>query len=298
MRPAQFAELQAFIAIAEARSFRRAAARLGLTSSTLSHALRSLEERMGLQLIARTTRTVEPTLAGAALLAELTPAVRAMDAAVEAVNAFRARLQGVVRLTVPRVAATMVVAPRLAAFAAAYPEVTLEMTVDDRFVDIVREGYDGGIRLGESLERDTTAVRLTGDLRGAAVASPAYFLRHAPPRTPQDLQAHRCINRRLVGSGALFRWEFAKGNKRLTVLPDGPMILNADDVMLTAALDGVGIAMLSEVDAEPHVAAGRLLRVLQDWCPPISGFFLYHPRSRQGSASLRALVEVLTAPVP
>ncbi len=298
MRSNHFAELQAFIAIAEERSFRRAAARLSLTSSTLSHALRSLEDRMGVQLIARTTRTVEPTQAGAALLAELTPAVQAMEAAVEAVNAFRARPQGMVRLTVPRTAATMVVAPRLAAFAEACPEVTLEVTVDDRFVDIVREGYDGGIRLGESLERDMTAVRLTGDLRGAAVASPAYFARRPPPRTPHDLAAHRCVNRRLVGSGALYRWEFAHGAKRMTVLPDGPLILNADDTMVAAALAGIGIAMLSEADVAPHLAAGRLVRVLEDWCPPIPGFFLYYPRSRQSSASLRALIEVLQAPMP
>ena len=236
-----------------------------------------------------------PTQAGAALLAELAPAFQAMDAAVETVNAFRARPQGLVRITVPRAAATLALAPRFAAFAETCPDVTLEVTVDDRFVDIIRDGFDAGVRLGESVEQDMTAVRLTDDLHGAVVASPVYFARLPAPQTPYDLQAHRCINRRMAGSGALYRWKFMKGDKRLNVSVPGPLILNVDDLMLTAALAGVGIAFLSEADVRPYLASGRLVRALEEWCPPIPGFFLYYPRSRQASASLQALVEVLTS---
>ena len=297
MRAADFAELQAFVSIAQARSFRRAAAHLNLTPSTLSHSLRALEARLGMQLIARTTRTVAVTPAGAALLEALTPALQGLDAAVEGVNAFRPRLHGVVRLTLPRSAATMILAPRLTAFAQAYPDVTLEAVVDDRFVDIVREGFDAGIRLGESVEKDMVAVRLTADLRAAVVASPAYFARHPPPAHPHELQHHRLINRRLLNSGGLYRWAFAKAGQALDVLGAGPLVSNADDLMLRAALDGVGIAMLGVADVIRHVEEGRLVRVLQDWCPPIPGFHLYHPANRQGSASLSALIGTLTSSV-
>ena len=294
MRPAHFAELQAFVAIVEERSFRRAGTRLGLTTSTLSHALRALEERLGVQLVARTTRTVAPTPAGAALLAELAPAFGAMDAAVEGLGGFRVAPHGRLRLSVPRSAATQVLAPRFAAFAEAFPDVTLEVVVDDRFVDIVRDGFDAGIRLGESVERDMTAVRVSPDGRAAVVGSPAYFARHPPPAVPRDLAAHRCINRRLTGSGAMYRWQFAKGADRVEVAVAGPLTLEADDLMLRAALDGVGLACLSEADVLADLASGRLVRALEDWCPPVYGFFLYHPRSRQVPANLQALIDVLT----
>ena len=248
-----------------------------------------------MQLIARTTRTVAITPAGAALLETLTPALQAVEAAVEGVNAFRPKPYGLVRLTVPRSAANMILAPRLAAFAQAYPDVTLEVVVDDRFVDIVREGFDAGIRLGESVEKDMVAVRLSTDLRAAVVASPAYFARHPPPVHPRELQHHRLINRRLLNSGGLYRWAFAKDGQTLDVLGEGPLASNADDLMLRAALDGLGVAMLSEADVGCNLAEGGLVRVLQDWCPPIPGFHLYHPTNRQGSASLRALIEALTS---
>ena len=283
------------MAVAEERSFRRAAARLNLTPSTLSHSLRALEERLGVRLINRTTRTVAPTTAGANLLAELAPAFKAVEVAVETVNAFRARPQGRLRLTVPRGGATTVLAPCFAAFNQTYPDVTLEAVVDDRFVDIIKEGFDADIRLGESLEQDMDSVRVSADLSAAAVASPAYFVRHPPPQTPHDLRAHRCINRRLPGSGALYRWEFAKGEKRLNVLVDGPLVVDGDELMLTAAVGDVGIAFVSEPDARAHLASGRLVRVLEDWCPPMFAFHLYFLRNRQSSASLRALIDTLTA---
>lgn len=298
MRPAHFAELQALVAIAEERSFRRAGVRLGLTTSTLSHSLRALEERLGLQLVARTTRTVAPTPAGAALIAEVGPALLALEAAVDGLDAMTGSPHGSLRLSVPRSAATQVLVPRFATFAERYPDVTLEVVVDDRFVDIVRDGFDAGIRLGESVERDMTAVRVSPDGRAAAVASPGYFAKRARPTRPQDLAGHRCINRRLTGSGALYRWQFAKDGERVEVTVDGPLTLQADDLMLSAALDGVGVAFLSEADVLPHLEAGRLVRVLEDWCPPAYGFFLYHPRSRQVPASLQALIGVLTASAP
>ena len=297
LRAAHFAELQAFVAIAEERSFRRAAARLGLTRSTLSHALRSLEDRLGVQLVARTTRTVSPTPAGAALVAQLGPALAGLDDALEALNAFRESPVGSVRISVPRVAASQIIAPRLGMFAARYPGITLEVIVDDRFVDLVRDDFDAGVRLGMSLEREMAAVRLTSDQRGAVVGSPEYFARHPAPLTPRDLHAHRCINRRVIGTGALLKWPFAKGDDRLEVGVDGPIVLDADDLMLEAALGSAGLALVSEVQAAPHVAAGRLVRVLEDWCPPIYGFFLYHPRTSRPSVAVSALLDVLTSPV-
>lgn len=296
MRANQFAELQAFVAIAEERSFRRAAGRLGLTRSTLSHALRSLEERVGMRLMARTTRAVSPTAAGAALLAELGPALAGLDAALDALNAFRESPVGAVRISVPRSAASQFVAPRLAAFATRYPDVTLEVIVDDRFVDLVRDGFDAGIRLGMSIERDMAAVRLTDDGRGAVVGSPGYFAKAPAPAAPRDLHAHRCIGRRMVGSGALLKWPFARQDERLEVAVDGPLVFDADELMIEAALGSAGLAWVSEVQAAPYLRDGRLVRVLEDWCPPVYGFFLYHPRAARPSAGLRALIDVLTAP--
>ena len=298
VRASHFAEYQAFVAIAEERSFRRAAARLGLTPSTLSHSLRSLEERLGVQLLARTTRSVAPTAAGAALLADLRPALSGIDHALEAVNEFRDTPVGELRISVPRTAAWQIVAPRLAIFAERHPTVTLEVIVDDRFVDLVRDGFDAGIRLGMSVERDMVAVRLTPDQRGAVVGSPAYFAGALPPVTPRDLHAHRCIRRRAVGSGALIKWPFAKGPEQRDVAVEGPLVLDGDELMLEAALGGAGLALVSEALAAAHVRAGRLVRVLEDWCPPAYSYFLYHPRTASRSAAMKALIDVLSRPVP
>lgn len=287
--------MAAFVAVAEERSFRRAAARLGLNPSTLSHSLRSLEERLGVRLLNRTTRTVALTEVGASLLAEVAPAYRAVAAAVERVNSFRDRPRGVVRLSVPRLAATLLFAPRLSTFADTYPDVILEITVEDRFVDIVREGYDAGVRLGESVGGDMTAKSISGDLRGAVVGSAAYFREMPVPETPRDLERHRCINRRHDGRGAIHPWSFQKGQERIVVLGSGPLTSNSDDLMASAARDGVGLAFLSESDVAEDLAEGRLLRVLEEWCPPIGGFYIYHPRQGGGTASLRALIAVLTS---
>jgi DNA-binding transcriptional LysR family regulator len=293
MRAAQLAELTAFVVVAEERSFRRGAARLELKPSTVSHSLRSLEERLGVRLLNRTTRTVAPTEAGALLLAQLGPAFQTIGSAVEGVNAFRSRPHGTLRLNVPRLAGRMVLAPLFGAFTRAYPDVTLEITMNDGFVDIVRDGYDAGIRLGESLEQDMIAVKVAGPMRAAVVASPEYLARAPKLVTPQDLHRHTCINRRRIAGGTLYRWEFAKGSKRLTILVDGPLILDDDQLMIDAALSSVGLAYVGEPAVTDHIASGRLVRVLEDWCPPFPGFFLYYPRHRQTSASLSALVGML-----
>lgn len=293
MRANELAELTAFVAVAEERSFRRAAARLNLTPSTLSHSLRALEERLGVRLLNRTTRAVSPTDAGQALLEQIGPAFASIETAVEGVNAFRAQPHGAVRINVPRMAATLVLAPIFGRFARAYPDVTLEVAANDGFIDIVREGFDAGIRLGESLDQDMRAVRVTPDFRTAIVGSPDYFTKYPVPKTPHDLHEHRCVGRREITSGGLYRWEFAKDGKPLVVQVSGPLILDTPDLMISAALDGVGLVYSAESITADHVSAGRLVRVLEDWSPFVPGFFLYFPGRRQVSAALRALLDMV-----
>jgi DNA-binding transcriptional LysR family regulator len=295
VRSTEFAELSALVAVAQERSFRRAAVKLNLTPSTLSHSLRSLEERLGVRLLVRTTRTVAPTEAGQALLDQIAPAFASIVAAVEGVNEFRDRPHGVVRLNVPMTAAITLLTPIFGAFARELPDVTLEVTVNEGFVDIIKGGFDAGIRIGEDLEQDMTAVRLTRDFRTAVVASPAYFEQRALPQSPYDLHAHRCIGYRLHGSGALFRWEFTRDGKQLTVAVAGPLILDSHELIIAAALDGVGLACVLEEAVADHLANGRLVRVLDEWCEPYPGFHLYYPMHRQGSRSLKALVDMLRA---
>jgi DNA-binding transcriptional LysR family regulator len=293
IRPAEFAELTAFAAVAEARSFRRAADTLKLRPSTLSHSVRSLEERLGIRLLARTTRSVAPTEAGLALLASIAPALATLDGAADAVNAHRLQPRGTVRLTLPQSAAMAVLAPKLGAFAKAYPDVTLDVSVDDGFTDIVSDGVDAGIRLGESVADGMTAVRVSEDRSAAVVASPAYWADRAPPETPRELGRHRCINRRYAVDRGIHRWRLVRGDEEVEIACEGPLIVNSERLMHRAALDGVGVAMLAEDDVTDDIAAGRLVRVLHEWCPPIFGFFLYHPSHRLPSASLAAVIEAL-----
>jgi DNA-binding transcriptional LysR family regulator len=292
MRANEFAELTAFVTVAEEKSFRRAAARLNLTASTLSHSLRALEERLGVRLLHRTTRTVSTTEAGQALFNEIAPAFASIDAAVEGVNAFSARPHGTVRLNVPRMAATLVLAPVFRRFARAFPEVMLEVTINDALIDIMREGFDAGIRLGESLDQDMTAVRVTPDFQAVIVASPDYLARHPAPQTPQDLHQHLCINRREITNSGLYRWELKKGDKALAVQVAGPLVLDSPDLLISAAVDGVGLLYAAESVVADHLESGRLVRVLKDWSPAFPGFFLYYP-GRQASAALRALIEMV-----
>jgi DNA-binding transcriptional LysR family regulator len=285
-------DLSAFVAVATHRSFSRAAAELGLSPSALSHTVRGLEERMDLRLLNRTTRSVAPTEAGERLLERLRPALRDIADALEDANLFRDKPAGRLRLNVPRSAAVLLLAPVITRFVQTYPEMRLEIATEGRFVDIVAGGFDAGVRFGESVERDMVAVRISADLRMAVVGSPAYFRAHPKPRKPHDLRDHACIRFRLPG-GSLYRWEFEKAGEAMEVEVDGLLTLGDQELMLGAAIDGAGLAVVLERHARPHLRAGQLKRVLADWCPPFPGYFLYYPSRRQVPAGLRAFIDMM-----
>jgi len=251
-----------------------------------------LEERLGLLLLQRTTRSVALTAAGARLLEGLGPAFAEIDAALEAVAALRDRPSGPLRLTVPRSAAELVLARHITPFGAAFPDVTLEIDVNDRFIDLVSAGFDAGIRIGESLELDMIVTQLGPQLRFAVVAAPEYFAQHPAPQSPADLSRHRCIRRRLPG-GNIYRWEFDRGGASFEVEVDGPLILNDDQLILEATLSGAGLALVFEDLARPHIDSGRLVRVLEEWCEPFPGFFLYYPSRKLMRPPLRAFIDFL-----
>lgn len=285
--------LSAFLAVAEDRSFTRAAKRLGVSTSALSHAMRGLEERIGVRLLARTTRSVSPTDAGEQLLAHLRPALGDIRGALEQIAGLRDRPAGRVRLLVTPQAARMVLAPKLARFAAQYPDVVLDITTGgESRVDLVAGGFDAGIRLGEFIEADMVAVRVSPDQRAAIVAAPRYFASHPKPKSPRDLPKHRCINFR-HGANEIYRWEFDKGRRSLAVAVSGPLIVNDTEMLTRAAIDGVGLTFMLEAQAVPHLESGALVRVLEDWCPPFAGYFLYYPSRRQQPGALSALIETL-----
>jgi DNA-binding transcriptional LysR family regulator len=288
----ELAVLASFLAVAEERSFTRAAKRLGVSASALSHAMRGLEERIGVRLLARTTRSVATTDAGEQLIASLRPALGDIQGTIERISQARDRPAGRLRLLVPRLASSMVLAPKLRKFVEDYPDVILEITTDDSRLDLVAGHFDAGIHLGEFIERDMIAVRVSADHRPAIVASPGYFESHPKPITPRELTAHRCINIRM-GSEGVYRWEFDKGSESLTVAVDGPVNVDDVELMIRAAIDGIGVAFSFEEHVAPHLASGALVRVLEDWCPPFAGFFLYYPSRRQQPAALSALIETL-----
>lgn len=284
--------LSAFLAVAEERSFTRAAKRLGVSPSAMSHAMRGLEEAIGVRLLSRTTRSVAPTSAGEDLLARLRPALTEVQEALKQVSSLRNRPSGRVRLLVPRLAASTVLAPKLGPFARNYPDIVLDVTTDDSRVDIVAEGFDAGIHFGEYIEQDMIAVRVSPDLRPVIVGAPGYIKSHGTPKLPRDLLQHRCINFR-HGDAGLYRWEFEKGKKSLSVGVNGPLVVDDLGLVIRAVIDGVGLAYMLEEDAAPHFASGGLVRVLEDWCQPFPGFFLYYPSRRQQSAALSALINAL-----
>lgn len=284
--------LSAFLAVAEERSFTRAAKRLNVSKSGLSHAIRRLEDEIGVRLLARTTRSVSPTQAGDQLLASLRPALADIRGTLTQISGLQQRPVGQIRLLVPRLAAKTVVAPKLGAFVRAYPDVVLDITTDDSHVDLVAAGYDAGIQFGEYIAQDMIAVRVSPDVRPAVVASPDYFRAHGKPAVPGDLLRHRCINFRHRGEG-VYRWELDRGDQSVAVAVNGSLILDDLDLVIHAAVDGAGVAFLSEDRAAPHLASGALERVLEDWSPPFPGFFLYYPSRRQQPAALTALIETL-----
>jgi DNA-binding transcriptional LysR family regulator len=289
----QLGGLSAFLIVAEERSFTRAAKQLGVSPSALSHAIRGLEERLGVRLLARTTRSVAPTDAGEQFIARLGPALADVRGALDQVTGLRAKPAGRVRLVTSRVAARMVLAPKLAQFAREYPDVLLELTTtEESRLDLVGAGFDAGIHLGEFVERDMVAVRVSREQRAAIVAAPSYFASHPTPKSPRDLPAHRCINFR-HGSAGVYHWEFDKGRKSLSVAVNGPLTVDDVDVLVRAALDGVGLAFTLEDHVAAQLASGALIRVLDDWCPPFAGYFLYYPSRRQQPPALSALIETL-----
>jgi DNA-binding transcriptional LysR family regulator len=296
MRKLGFAEMSAFVAIAERSSFAKAAGQLGVSRSTLSETLRGLEEKLGVRLLNRTTRSVALTEVGERLLAELRPVLDSFEAAVESVNVFRDKPAGHLRLTVPRPAARAVIEPILAKFLAAYPAISLEIITDSALTDIVRDRFDAGIRPGHRVEQDMIAVRVGEDARPTVVASPDYLIRHPRPKVPKDLQGHNCIRQRFA-SGAIHRWIFEKRGKSLEVVVKGSLIVSDGDLAVRAAVDGVGIAHLPASSVDALIAQGKLVLLLEDWAPRSVGFFLYYPSRRQTPAALQALIDFLKAQV-
>jgi DNA-binding transcriptional LysR family regulator len=284
--------LSAFLVVAEERSFTRAAKRLGVSPSAMSHAIRGLEEKLGVRLLLRTTRSVAPTEAGEQLLARLRPALSEVGDALDEISGLRDKPAGRVRLLLPRFAMESVLAPKLGQFAREYPDILLDVTTDDSRMDIVAGGFDAGIHLGEYIAKDMIAVRVSPDHQPVIIGSPSYFESHPKPRLPRDLLQHQCINFR-HGSAGLYRWEFERGKKSLSVAVTGPLIVDDGVLVLRAALDGVGLAFLAEHQVLPHLASGALVRVLEPWCQPYPGFFLYYPSRRQQPSAVAALIDVL-----
>ncbi len=285
-------DLAAFVAVADEASFTRAAFRLGISPSALSHAMRALETRVGVRLLARTTRSVATTEAGERLLRTLRPAFEDIDVELAALGALRDKPAGTVRVTTFRHAATSVVLPALPAFLAAHPDVRVEVTVDDGLTDIVASRYDAGIRFGEKVDRDMIAVRVTAEVRTAIVGSPAYFTACPVPATPRDLIGHRCIGHRMA-AGGLHPWTFQEPGRSFQVKVDGPLVFNSSDLTLAAALAGQGLTYQFEDEVAGHVAAGRLVGVLTKWCVSYPGYYLYYPSRRQMPPALAALVATL-----
>ena len=293
MRGSELGDLVAFLAVAEERSFTRAAAKLDMSQSALSHAMRQLEERLGIRLLARTTRSVSTTEAGQRLLRTLRPALADISAEIAGLSELRDKPAGTLRITTAKHPVVVELWPKLRDFTAGHPDVTIELSVDEGLMDIVAGRFDAGVRLGERVERDMIAVRIGPDIRSAVVGSPAYFAERPRPVTPHDLTQHNCINYRQSTSGGLYAWEFEKGGQELSVRVDGSLVFNDADLVLMAALDGRGLAYVFDGQVAEQIASGRLIRVLEDWCPPYPGFFLYYPSRRQTPPALTALVEAL-----
>jgi len=286
-------DLTAFLAVARERSFTRAAARLGVSQSALSHTIRNLEAGLGLRLLTRTTRSVAPTEAGERLLATLGPRIGDIEAELAGLSAYRDRPAGTIRITTGKHPAETILWPALARFLPAYPDIKVELVVDHKLVDIAAEGFDAGVRLGEQIAQDMIAVKIAPDMRMAVVGSPAYFADHPKPKEPQQLTAHQAINLRLPTHGGLYVWEFEKDGRKLNVRVEGQLIFNDTDLVLKAALGGLGLAYMPEDKAAPSLASKQLVRVLADWCPPFPGYHLYYPSRRQQTPAFTLLVEAL-----
>jgi DNA-binding transcriptional LysR family regulator len=290
MNRTQLSQLAVLATVAAHGSFRAAGKELAIAPSAVSHAISSLEASLGVRLLARTTRSVAPTEEGLQLLERLKPALDEIDIALQAVIETRNRPAGNLRITAPRFAADLLIAPRLGAFLETYPAIMLEIIDEDGFTDIVASGYDAGIRLGESLHADMVAIRVGPELRSAVVAAPSYVERHGIPHHPSELTQHRCIRRRF-SNGTLYHWEFEKAGQAITVPVTGPLILGEDRPIISAALGGTGLAYVFDMRVQAEIADGQLVRVLEDWCEPYPGPYLYYPSRRQMRPALRAFID-------
>lgn len=286
-------DLQAFLAVARDQSFTKAAARLGITPSALSHTIRSLEERLGVRLLTRTTRNVAPTEAGERLMRSIAPLFDQITAEVEALGELRDKPQGTIRITCTDDQIELCLRPMLSGFLKDYPDITLEFYVDYGFTNVVEERFDAGIRLGEAISKDMIAVRIGPDWRLVVVGSPAYFDQNPAPKSPHDLTNHACVNIRHRPSGAVYAWEFEKNGKAFTVKVEGQLVFNSIIHVLNAAVDGIGLAYVPEELATPYLADGRLQQVLTKWCPYFQGYHLYYPNRRQASPAFSAFVEAI-----
>lgn len=293
MKRDDLVELAAFTVVAEERSFTRAAAKLGMSQSALSHSMRRLETRLGVRLLTRTTRSVAPTEAGERLLGTLVPALSGIDAQLSALSDFRDKPAGTIRITTSRHAALSVLWPVMTRLLPDYPDIHVELSIDSGFADIVADRFDAGVRLGEALAKDMIAVRIGPDLRMAVIGSPEYFNRRPAPVVPQDLAEHDCINLRLATGGGFYPWELEKDGREVRVRVEGQLAFNDIDMIVRAAEAGRGLGFVMADQVADRIADGRLVRVLEDWCPPFSGYHLYYPSRRQPSAAFTLLVEAL-----
>ncbi|HEX5022144.1 MAG TPA: LysR family transcriptional regulator [Candidatus Binatia bacterium] len=293
MQRENFNDILAFLAVARERSFTRAAAKLGVSQSALSHTISGLEARLGLRLLTRTTRSVSPTPAGERLLKTAAPRFEEIEGELKALSALRDKPAGTIRITATDYPADTILLPKLAKFLPQYPDIKVEITIDYGLTDIVAQRYDAGVRWGEQVAKDMIAVRIGPDMRIAVVGAPSYFAKRSPPKTPQDLTDHICINLHLPTYGGLYAWEFEKGSRELRVRVEGQLVLNGTTQVLNAALAGFGLAYVPEDLAQPHVGQGRLKRVLEDWCPPFYGYHLYYPSRRHSSPAFALLVDAL-----
>ncbi|MBY3217662.1 LysR family transcriptional regulator [Rhizobium laguerreae] len=293
-----FNDLAAFAAVAKERSFTRAAAKLGVSQSALSQTVRALEERIGLRLLTRTTRSVAPTEAGERLLRTVAPRFEEIETQLAALSELREKPAGTVRITAGEHPAISILQPALKKFLPDHPDINVEIIVDYGLTDIVAEGFDAGVRMGEQVAKDMIAVRIGPEMRMAVVASPGYFDQNSIPQSPQDLTAHKCINIRLPTYGGLFAWGLEKDGREMKVRSEGQLVFNNLGLRLSSALDGLGVAYMPEDQVLTHVAEGRLIRVLEDWCPYFPGYHLYYPSRRHSSPALTLLVDVLRYRLP
>ncbi|MBX9840875.1 MAG: LysR family transcriptional regulator [Xanthobacteraceae bacterium] len=293
MRRGTLDDLQALVAVAREKSFTRAAAKVGVSQSALSHTIRELEAQLGVRLLTRTTRSVSPTEAGERLLNTLGPRLDEIEAELAAIAELREKPSGTIRITATEYASDTILVPKLAKLLRDYPDIHVEIIVDYGLTDIVAERFDAGVRSGEQVAKDMIAVRIAPDMRMAVVGAPSYFRKQPEPRRPQDLMAHNCIKLRLPTHGGVYAWEFEKGGRELRVRIEGQLTFNTTAQMLSAALAGLGLAYVPEGAVEAHIARGRLNRVLADWCLPFTGYHLYYASRRQSSAAFSLVVDAL-----